>query len=65
MLVRQHATVSEDQARLAFLLPELTCHLGESVHAVVVPCTTERREATEKSDWLGWADCGEREVVAG
>lgn len=63
MLVCQHATVCEDQACLAFLLPELPCHLCESVHAVVVSCTAEGCEAAEKSYRLGWVNSRERQVV--
>ncbi len=65
MLVCQHATVRKDQSRLAFLLPELPCHLCESVHAVVVSGAAEGCEAAEESYRLGWVDSREREVVAG
>jgi hypothetical protein len=56
MLIRQNPAVRENQtfaveARIVLSLAELAGHLGQSMHAVIIPSTAERSEAAEESEW--------------
>jgi hypothetical protein len=56
MLIGQDPAIRENQtfaidAGALLSLAELASHLGQSVHAVVIPGPAERSEAAEKSEW--------------
>jgi hypothetical protein len=56
MLIGQDTTVRENQtfavdALIPLFLAELASHLGQSMHAVIVPSAAERSEAAEESEW--------------
>jgi hypothetical protein len=56
MLIRQNPAVRENQtfaveARIVLSLAELAGHLGQSMHAVIIPSTAERSKAAEESEW--------------